>query len=340
MSILKISVALCTYNGEKYLQRQLDSIFNQSRLPDELVICDDASRDSTLDILKNYRDAHPDIIRLVENPQNLGYKKNFEQAISLCSGDIILLSDQDDIWMPYRVEQSISALNQHPECCYVFSDAKLIDSDDKPLGKNLWSSINFSRPKQKIFADTDLQAAVLSQKNYVTGATLAFRTDCRDLVLPIPTTDNLIHDHWIALILSLTGHYGVAIGTPLISYRIHENQQIGAGNLKKSKTPRIKRTHYQKLLSRKEFLNSLLLSANDNVINSELFKKNMNTILDHIDRRLEIVSTRSFVRRLALVARYFKYGIYKHFTSPWMRACKDLLLAKQSTIGCAGKIKH
>ncbi len=328
MANLKVSVALCTFNGENYLKKQLDSIFNQTHLPDELVICDDASRDSTLGILRSYRDAHPDIIRLIENKQNLGYKKNFELAISLCGGDIILLSDQDDIWMPYRIQLSIAALNQHPEHSYVFSDAQLIDSDDKPLRNSLWSSINFNHPKQKIFANPSLQAAFLSQKNYVTGATLAFRSKCRELVLPIPTAENLIHDHWIALVLSLTGHYGIAIATPLISYRIHEKQQVGIGKLRLVKTPRIKKSLSQNLLRKKELLKTVRASANDKVRNSELFEANMNTILDRIDRRLEIASSRSFIRRLILLAKHSKHGIYSQFTLPWFRACKDLISTK------------
>ena len=93
-----VSVALCTYNGERYLQEQLDSIYNQVMLVDEIIICDDNSQDNTLRIAHQFKDTHPELrIRIIENKNNMGVVKNFEKAISSCNGDIIFWSDQDDI---------------------------------------------------------------------------------------------------------------------------------------------------------------------------------------------------------------------------------------------------
>lgn len=93
-----ISVAMCTFNGEKYIKEQIESIINQSLVPDEIVICDDCSKDNTINIIKETLANWSGKANLIINEDNLGYRKNFEKAISLCNGDIIFLSDQDDVW--------------------------------------------------------------------------------------------------------------------------------------------------------------------------------------------------------------------------------------------------
>src|SRR3954453_13857066 len=101
----KLSIAMTTYNGETYLREQLDSFTNQSRPPDELVVCDDQSSDRTFEILNDFRDRTPFEMQIVRNEERLGIARNFEQAIRLCRGDIIFLSDQDDVWMEDKLLQ-------------------------------------------------------------------------------------------------------------------------------------------------------------------------------------------------------------------------------------------
>ena len=101
----KISVALCTYNGERFLRQQLESIQQQSRLPDELVVCDDRSRDQTVAIVREFATSVSFPVVIVQNPETLGSSRNFEKAIRLCTGDLIALSDQDDIWYPNRLQR-------------------------------------------------------------------------------------------------------------------------------------------------------------------------------------------------------------------------------------------
>src|SRR5213080_381833 len=103
MASATLSVALCTYNGAAYLGEQLDSIVAQSRPPDELVVCDDGSTDETVEVLETFLAEAPFPVRLQRNEANLGFVKNFEQAISLCTGDFVALSDQDDVWMPGKL---------------------------------------------------------------------------------------------------------------------------------------------------------------------------------------------------------------------------------------------
>src|SRR5215470_8302349 len=99
-----ISVAMCTYNGARFLAEQLGSLAAQSRLPDELVVCDDGSTDESAEIVKDFARHAPFPVRLEVNEENLGATKNFEKAIGLCRGEVIALSDQDDVWYPKKLE--------------------------------------------------------------------------------------------------------------------------------------------------------------------------------------------------------------------------------------------
>src|SRR6266567_6944512 len=111
MSKSRISVAMCTYNGARFLREQLESIAAQSRLPDELVVCDDGSTDETVETIKAFVGRAPFAVRLEINSKNLGSTKNFEKAIGLCEGEIIALADQDDVWKPQKLAVLEATLN-------------------------------------------------------------------------------------------------------------------------------------------------------------------------------------------------------------------------------------
>ena len=143
----RISVALCTFNGERFLPRQLASIQQQTRLPDELVICDDRSTDTTLAIVRDFASAVSFPVKVMQNERNLGSTKNFENAMRLCSGDLIALSDQDDVWYPQRLARSEQELQSHPAAGLVFSDGEIIDDEDRSTGARMWPSTQFSAPR-------------------------------------------------------------------------------------------------------------------------------------------------------------------------------------------------
>jgi glycosyltransferase involved in cell wall biosynthesis len=221
---LKVSVAMCTYNGAAYLREQLDSIARQSRLPNELVICDDGSSDSTPALLADFAASAPFPVRIYRNPNNLGSTKNFEQAIGLCTGDLIALCDQDDIWIPEKLALQAKLLEQDPGLNGVFTDAYLIDSESNRLRERLWSRINFTPAEQRRYISGDGLSTLL-RRNVVTGATLMIRGEAQNLFMPIPQT--LVHDGWIAWMLTLHSKLEPTV-EPLIYYRIHDNQQCGA----------------------------------------------------------------------------------------------------------------
>ncbi len=221
----KISVALCTYNGARFLAEQLESFSAQTRAPDELVVCDDRSSDETPELVRRFAQKAGFPVTLHVNPENLGSTKNFEQAIQKCSGDVICLSDQDDIWLPRKIEVIEREFMASPRVGLVFSDAELIDDDSQLLNKRLWD-LTFP-PKRRARAKEDDLAETLLDGNVVTGATAAFRAVFAGDIIPIPTDiPNFIHDAWIALVISANAHTRF-VQEPLILYRQHAGQQIG-----------------------------------------------------------------------------------------------------------------
>lgn len=221
---MKFSVAMCTYNGARFIQDQLDSIKKQTRVPDELVICDDKSSDDTRDIIESFATKAPFPVRLEANKTNVGSTKSFEKAIKLCQGEIIALSDQDDVWYPHKLMSLESTLLSSPNAGLVFSDAEVVDEDLRPLGTRLWPFFFSSKDRQLFESGQALD--LLLEKPVVTGATMAFRAEHRNLILPIPTGTQLIHDAWIALMIATVADL-VFISDPLIMYRQHPMQQTG-----------------------------------------------------------------------------------------------------------------
>jgi glycosyltransferase involved in cell wall biosynthesis len=227
MNNLKISVALCTFNGERYLSQQLDSILNQVRLPDELIVCDDKSSDNTVSILKIFKDKAPFTMRIVINESNLRSTKNFENAISLCSGDLIALADQDDLWLPDKLRKIEEVFTNSPEVGMVFTDAEVVNEECQSVGYTLWQRIKFTKKEQSTFASKPgdiLQ--ILLRRNVVTGATMCFKSSLRSYFIPIPSL--WVHDAWIAVMLTFYKVRIEAISSCLIAYRQHHTQQIGA----------------------------------------------------------------------------------------------------------------
>jgi hypothetical protein len=227
----RISVTLCTYNGERFLAQQLASMATQTRLPDELVVCDDRSTDGTVSIVREFAASAPFPVRIFENERNLGFAANFERAIRLCEGNLIALSDQDDIWYPLRLQRSEQEFTAHPEAGLVFSDADVIDDNNELAGPTLWRRLGFAGKRAR-----DLLAGhyvLLAKHRFVTGATVMFRAGLRDRCLPIAA--GWIHDEWMALVAAAFSDLR-PIDQPLIRYRVHGSQQVGFRNKLEQRT--------------------------------------------------------------------------------------------------------
>jgi hypothetical protein len=319
----RISVALCTYNGERFLPEQLASIGKQSRLPDELVVCDDRSTDRTVGILREFAASAPFPVRIFENERNLGFAANFERAIRLCEGNLIALSDQDDIWYPIRLECSEQEFTAHPEVGLVFSDADVIDDSNKLVGPKLWRRLGFAGKRKR-----DLLAGhyvLLAKHRFVTGATVMFRSILRDHCLPIGR--GWIHDEWIALI-------GAAffdlrpIDRPLIRYRVHGAQQVGFRNKLEQRTEGkpIAERHWMRLA---ESVKDLRLACD---ALSSMVLDERREVLPAYQRHLQFLSFRAdlpahrLVRLGTIIERYPQYRVH---ASGLASVFKDLVLKRE-----------
>lgn len=200
-----ITVCLATYNGIKYLNQQLDSIFNQNTIPSEIIIADDCSNDGTLEYIKSLRDPR---IKILESKNNIGVINNFERAIMAAHGDVIFLCDQDDVWLPNKISTVLSLI--HDDTSLIIHNAYVTNAD---LIKSSKTYFDIIHPKVNWYENIF--------KNTLIGAMMAFPRKLITYTLPFPNGIGM-HDIWIGLIASNVGKIEI-IDEPLMFYRRHEN---------------------------------------------------------------------------------------------------------------------
>lgn len=216
----RVDILLATYNGEKYLKEQIDSILNQTYKNIQIIISDDCSKDGTREILKEYE--KNDKIKVFYQQENLGYVKNFEFLLRQVESNIYLLSDQDDVWKEDKVEKTVEKLNKE-NLDLVFGDLEVVDENLNTVCKSY---------NKYMHLDTKIRKCINSYKlqymyNCMTGCTMASKKEWIDKILPFPTNSKyVIHDYWMGLIISLNGKVGY-LDTPYILYRQHGNNQVG-----------------------------------------------------------------------------------------------------------------
>jgi glycosyltransferase involved in cell wall biosynthesis len=315
---MRIGVVLCTFNGERYLPEQLDSILAQSRPPDAMLVQDDGSTDRTLSILEAYARA-PFPVEIVRNDRNLGFVRNFEQAIARCSADIIVLCDQDDYWRRDKLQAIEAIFTDQAQAAAVFSDAEMVDEALAPLGYGLLQALNVSATEiARVLAGDFLP--VLLRRNIAAGATIAFRAECRDRLLPIP--EGAYHDEWIVLVTAAFG--GVRfLPAPLIKYRQHATNQLGA------RRPRARERIRELLQSRvtenrrrlrvMEGLEARLVTLRA----PEKLLAEIKGKLQHLQVRTSLPSKRHL--RFGPVARELSSGRYAKYSSGVQTALRDLI---------------
>jgi glycosyltransferase involved in cell wall biosynthesis len=317
--LVSISIALCTCNGERYIKEQLSSLANQTFIPKELVICDDASVDGTWLFLEEFRSNAPFPVRLYRNASRLGIGRNFEQAIQLCTGDAIALCDQDDVWCPEKLRVFATCLGGGADavCC----DALVTDANLATLGYTLWERVAFSVSERRIARDGRMLEVVL--KHFViAGATLAFRAELRSRVLPIPS--GWLYDAWLAAVLSVGGRL-VVVDQCLQLYRQHANNAIGGQQESMIEQVQsslaISRAEYLELeISRWELYREQVV-ANEASLGSvkQVIKK-----LEHLRRRVAFPSHR-FLRLPFVISEFFRGG-YIRYSRNWGSVALDLLI--------------
>jgi glycosyltransferase involved in cell wall biosynthesis len=217
---MKLSVSMITFQGAAYLKTQMDSILGQSIPVQEIIVCDDGSTDGTREILASYAAENPQI-QLQFNKKNLGTVANMQQCLRKTTGDLIFLADQDDVWLPNKVEKTLAFFQENPEADAVFSNADIIDEvGETQYGMTLWDIIGFP------YGQVDLTDFEMRVDNVVTGAGLAFKRNQELLEKDIPQIPGLLHDGWIGLYFA-TKNTLKANPEKLFQYRSHANQQVG-----------------------------------------------------------------------------------------------------------------
>ncbi|MFF2052765.1 glycosyltransferase family 2 protein [Leifsonia sp. NPDC058194] len=317
-----VSVALCTYNGERYVEEQLGSILAQSTAVREIVVSDDASSDGTIALVEKAAAAMPGDVafQLLRNAPGLGVVRNFEQAVSATTAEIVALSDQDDVWHPDKLDTVLGVLEAHPEVAFVHTDARLVDADGAPLGSTLFDYLEVSAD----VLDEEESARgfeTLLRRNLATGATVVFRRSLLEQALPFP--EEWVHDEWLAVIAAATARVGV-VRRPTVDYRLHGSNEIGvAAPTLRNKVGRVLDADgsRNRLLAAKFAVLAERLRALD-VAPSLVELADAKAAFER--RRAELPSSRP--RRVPTVLRMARAGLYGSFASQGrMDVVRDLL---------------
>lgn len=231
MTAAAVSVALCTRNGARFLPAQVRSICTQDLRARQIVLSDDGSSDASVAVVRDTL-AQCGVDRSIElsvfeNAQPLGVTRNFEQAVRACRHELIALCDHDDVWHPGRLARMVAPFETRPDLLLLHSDARLVDAQLAPLGMTLFEALEVTPAELAAIAQGDA-FDVLLRRNLVTGATTVIRRALLEAALPFP--QEWVHDEWLGAIAAAIGRIDV-LAEPLIDYRQHGNNQIGARRL-------------------------------------------------------------------------------------------------------------
>ena len=220
-----IDILLPTYNGEKYIKEQLDSILQQTYQNIRIIISDDCSKDSTPEILKQYSEKDKRIIVYLQE-QNLGVVKNIEFLLKKVENNFYMLSDQDDVWKPEKIEKSLETLKKE-KADLVFGDLEVVDQNLKTIYPSFGDFMLLNRKIHKTINSYKLNYFY----NCVTGCTVIAKKETIEKILPLPQKSKyLIHDHWIGLMASLNGKLAY-MDEKYIKYRQHGDNQVGTDKI-------------------------------------------------------------------------------------------------------------
>lgn len=310
---LTVSICLCTYNGETYIAEQLDSIFSQSVLPDEVIAVDDHSTDSTPKILSSYQKQYPSILKIYLNKENLGYARNFPKAYSYCSKDIVFFADQDDIWAKDKIEVFLSCYHEDPSLEMVASNPMMFDGKDHDLGKYISSKNVSSFNKRKD------QWKVLLRSPLIPGTAMSVKRDSMAKYLPIP--DGFMHDEWFSLCASFSSSV-IILDEPYTKYRQHEKQVFGGGNSFASKAN--EQLDYSKISKKYS-----LLATNENYEISKDIRNRISGRADFLNFRSKLRNEGFFLSLFDLLIHpVLSHSYHLYCLNPFLSKCKDLLTRK------------
>ncbi|WP_430592370.1 glycosyltransferase family 2 protein [Humidisolicoccus flavus] len=314
----RVSVALCTYNGAQWLEEQIRSILAQTVPVFEIVVGDDNSSDETLAILERLRSTSKIPIVVRAHKPALGTSANFLDAIHACSGEVVALSDQDDVWHERKIEQMLP-LFEDPNVLLVHSDARLVDGSGRPLRHSLAESLEMNAGERAGLERGDA-LEILLRRNLVTGATVLLRRTLAESVQTVP--DAWVHDEWLALIAASRGGLRF-LPLPLIDYRQHETNQIGVSKpglrVKITKLLGADPARIDRIARRGR---SLAAALRECELFPEIARRKLQQKAEHMSARAALPRRR--FARLVPVIRLSRDGRYRSYTRGHIDIARDL----------------
>lgn len=331
-----ISIALCTYNGEAHLPAQWNSLLKQERPPDEVIICDDCSTDDTRLLLRRLAAEAPFRVVVVENEVQLGYNKNFEKALSLCTGDLVFICDQDDYWFTQKLAVMTQYMAAHPAAQVAFCNAYVADESLNTQQESFWNRVRLDDFQKQRWA-LGLSMEVLLDGNRMMGCATVIRQGFIAKLIPFPTDiPGYIYDGWISLVGAA---YNVIqlIDTPLQLYRTHENQQVGVKAAPvgphvslKERFTRDRFIKLEPLTKTRHQLSKIKEHLSERVSAQAVGMKQVERKLAHYTMRSTLPDNR--LLRLRPVLRDLQLGLYHRYAdagtdwySPYLAALGDLM---------------
>ena len=317
-----ISVAMCTYNGARFVEEQLQSIAKQTRLPAELIVIDDRSTDNTAALIQAFATTAPFPVHLQVNEQNVGgsskgITKNFEAAVALCQGEFIVPCDQDDIWVVEKLARMADALERNPGLDGAFSDAQLVTETGVPKNVRLSQTTGLNAAEQARIARGEALPLVLSMTK-VYGSSLVFHSRLKQY-LPVPP--HWWFDAWIGTMAAVHGGLRF-LPEELYFYRIHPNQSVSASVQTTSKRMQRWRSsaqdYWKASQPQLQDLYAHLVSENDPRLNPHLAY--LRGRMDLLQFRANLPQDR--LQRLSRILR--RSGEYHRYFNGWRSLVKDL----------------
>jgi hypothetical protein len=270
--------------------------------------------------VKAFGSEAPFPVKILRNVPNVGFRANFERAISCCDTDIVLLSDQDDWWQRDKLQKIEAVFSADPAALAVFSDAELVDAEMRSLGSTLLEALSLKEDEKELAQSAQL-FPVLIRRNIACGATMAIRSTWKEHFLPIP--EGAVHDEWIALVAA--AHGGLrALPEPLIRYRQHGTNEIG---LRSRQLPQRMRNLRRPQRPELERLLAVLEALGERLAATRAPAEALGEVrgkIEHVQRRLEL--PRSRLGRLPAVIAELKADRYARFAAGWRTALRDLVV--------------
>jgi len=223
-----VEILLATYNGEKYLTRQIESIITQTSKKWKLFIRDDGSTDGTIKIIEDYVQKYPNKINhIISDKKNIGSTLNFSRLLENAGDNYIMFCDQDDIWLSNKIQISMEKMielesSQENLPCLVFSDLVVVDDDENVISSSFWQQSRHIHSNS-----SDLYTIIAN--SMITGCTILLNKFAKNTIKKIPT--NIIqHDHWVSIIVAYFGKIGF-LNEPTVLYRQHSNNAVGSNDV-------------------------------------------------------------------------------------------------------------